>query len=265
MLSFLKRRKVDELYDAPLTVHSGEGAALCAFTPEVVSNFRHMLTGLLYGGQLPPRISVLASLRGEGVTFTTLALATTLASDTSKRVCAVELNWWAPGMAAHLAGEKKPVKTRGRSRKEAASESGAALMPQHTLGLADIMAGTASLDDALLKTAMPNLVFLPAGDLPIERRPVVARSDALKACLDELNQRFDHILFDIPSVLATSDAIALASYADACCLVVRQGVTPSTQIKTALDDLKHLQVLGVVLNQVSLKTPRWIRALIPQE
>lgn len=265
MLSFLKRRKANELYAAPLAIHSGEGASLYAFTPEVVSNFRHMLTGLLYNGQLPPRVSVLASLRGEGVSFTTLALATTLASDTSKRVCAVELNWWAPGMAAHLAGEKKPTKTRGRSRKEAASESAATPTPQYTLGLADVIGGTASLDDALIKTAMPNLAFLPAGDLAIERRPVVARSEVLQKSLDELNQRFDHILFDIPAVLATSDAIALASYADACCLVVRQGVTPSTQIKAALDDIKHLQVLGVVLNQVSLKTPRWIRTFIPQE
>jgi len=47
--------------------------------------------------------------------------------------------------------------------------------------------------------------------------------------------------------------------------VVRHGVTSTSSVQLALDTVKHLPMLGVILNQVSIKTPRWIRALIPQE
>jgi len=36
-------------------------------------------------------------------------------------------------------------------------------------------------------------------------------------------------------------------------------------VKRALDDIKHLNILGVMLNQTTLKTPRWMLNLIPQE
>jgi Mrp family chromosome partitioning ATPase len=57
----------------------------------------------------------------------------------------------------------------------------------------------------------------------------------------------------------------LAALGEACCLVLRQGVTPLQDIRRALDDVEHLRVLGVVLNQVRVATPRWLLRLVPQE
>jgi Mrp family chromosome partitioning ATPase len=48
-------------------------------------------------------------------------------------------------------------------------------------------------------------------------------------------------------------------------MVVRQGVTPTPSVQRALDQVKHLRQLGIVLNQVTIKTPSWLRMLIPQE
>src|SRR5438093_13785994 len=77
-------------------------SALAAFSPDVVSNLRRLTTHLAYQDHLPERIAIVAALCGEGVTYTTLALATILANDLNTRVCAVELNWQSPGMQAHL-------------------------------------------------------------------------------------------------------------------------------------------------------------------
>jgi Mrp family chromosome partitioning ATPase len=112
---------------------------------------------------------------------------------------------------------------------------------------------------------LPNLALLPAGDLSPAQRPAMARSDTLRTCIARLSRRFDHILLDIPAILATSDAIALASLGAACCVVVRQGITPVSNVRRALDDIKHLSILGVLLNQNRTVLPRWVNALIPQE
>lgn len=233
---------------APLAIKSAAGEELHVFTPEIVANVRHMVTSLAVDGGVPSRLAVVSALREEGVTHTSLALAAVLANDTAARVCAVELNWWAPGMLSLLG--------RGDTRKAGLGER-----PR----LADLLAGKASLDEALIPTALSNLSLLPAGELPLEQRPTAARGAALREIVDQLAVRFDHLILDVPAVLATSDAIALASLGDACALVVRHGLTPTQSVQLALDDIRHLNILGVILTKAEFYTPRFILNLVPQE
>ncbi len=99
--------------------------------------------------------------------------------------------------------------------------------------------------------------------MPRDDRPVVAHSRYLKGMLDELNQQFDYLILDIPAILATSDAVSLASLGSACCLVIRQGVTRVEDVRLALDEASQLTMLGVVLNQFTLKTPKQILRFMP--
>ena len=55
----------------------------------------------------------------------------------------------------------------------------------------------------------------------------------------------------------------LASLSDACCLVIRQGVTPVEDVRLALDEIEHLTILGTVLNQAHYATPAVILKFIP--
>jgi Mrp family chromosome partitioning ATPase len=93
----------------------------------------------------------------------------------------------------------------------------------------------------------------------------MARGEQLRSFLAELGEQYEYLFLDIPAIAVTSDAIALASQSEATCMVVRQGVTQTNTVKEALDAIKHLTVLGVVLNRVQIKTPRWILNLLPQE
>ncbi len=217
-----------------------ESAPWLTFPGPVVRSYRHMLARLMRTEPLPARLALVSTLREEGVTYSSLALGTVLATDTAVSVCVVELNWYWPGQQALLTGVTSP-------------------------GLAGVLAGTAVLDEALTPTHLPNLALLPAGEMEMEKRPFTARSQPLKECLDTLSQRYDHLLLDIPAVLATSDAIPLASLSNGSCLVVKQGVTSIENTKRALDDIAHLHVLGVILNQMVIKTPKLLLRYIPQE
>jgi hypothetical protein len=283
MVAFRKQKKLAAGAERALTLRTAEGTPLYTFPGEVIDSMRHMETMLQYQGALPPRISMVAALREEGVTYTSLALATTLAYDLAVSVCVVELNWWAPSLNVHPAADgisapdnmAKPSRKSRRSKvryemdgsPDAIDSSSAQLAtsPLPTTGLAGVIMDSVSLDDALTQTNQPNLALLPAGDLSLALRPAMARSVALKACIEQLSRRFDHVLLDIPAILTTSDAIALASLSSACCMVVRQGVTPVSSVRRALDDIKHLSMLGIVLNQARVTLPRWVQTLVPQE
>lgn len=265
MLKLRKNKANADAYTAPLHLGLADGALGRTFSPEVVTSYRQMVTELVYAGKLPQRIAVAGALQGEGVTYSALALGTILASDTAARVCIVDLNWWRPGMITSLDPAIFIQPKRRRRKDPAPTPTPVALELSAAPGLAQVADGEAALDDALLATSLPRLQLLPAGACALERRPALARSTALRAVVDELCTRYDHLIFDVPSVLGTSDAIALASLGEAACVVVRHGVTSTVNVQHTLDALKHLQILGVVLNQVSIRTPRWILSLIPQE
>ena len=243
-MSFFNRRKTGPQEIMPeneaLSLPPAYGSAEVTFSGKVVHSLRRMITKLAYADELPKRIALVSALREEGVTYTTLAMGTTIASDLDKTVCVVELNWWWPGMTLQV----PDVNSRG---------------------VAAVLAGEATLDDVIVPTGLPNLRLLPAGEMPVEKRPIMARNAALKELINNLSKRYDYLLLDVPAILTTSDAISLASLADGCCLVIRQGVTSVEKVNLALDDIDHLNILGAIMNQVKVKTPSLLLKFIPQD
>ena len=244
----MKRRakKLSQSDVLPIEVRAGD--ATMTVDAQAVRPMRSMLSRLTCAAPLPKCLAVVAALREEGATRIALTLAATWAADTPASLCVVELNWHWPGLLGPFASEKP-----------------ADPAPKPAPGLAAVLGGEKMLGDVLLKTSLPNLALLPAGELPNEQRAIAARGEALRNVIHTLSEQFDHLVIDVPAVLATSDAIPLASLADGCVLVVRQGVTPVSLVKQALDQLSHLRVLGVMLNRERIRTPRWLRRLIPQE
>jgi len=196
-----------------------------------------MVTRIVRNGQLPARLSMVSALRGEGVTYISQALAATIANDMKARVCVVDLNWWWPS----------PIKLAARDNP----------------GLAAVLAQKAKLNEIIEPTGWSNLALIPAGKMSIQHRPVTARSQELREIIDDLGTRFDYLILDVPAIHSTSDAIPLSSLGESCCLVVRQGVTTVEDARLALDEIDHLPVIGVVMNQVKLATPTSIVKLIP--
>ena len=128
--------------------------------------------------------------------------------------------------------------------------------------LIDAVEERASIDDILVATMNPRLTLVNGGELPIARRPAVAASHALEEVLNQVAKRFDHVLLDLPPVLASSDAIRLAHLADAFALVIRHGVTTTHQVESALDELSGAEPLGVIINRYATKIPPLLRRLV---
>jgi Mrp family chromosome partitioning ATPase len=210
------------------------------FPLAMVQSLRQMVTRLQRDGKLAPKISIVAAHRQEGVSLTALALAATMAHDLSKTICLVDLNWWWPSQIMSDLGSASP-------------------------GLAALLRNEIDWEQALVRTSLPNLALLPAGTVVADYRPVIARSTALKLCIEQLSERVDHILFDVPAILATSDAIPLTALSDACCVTVRQGVSTRAAVAHALDEVSHLAMLGVVLNRVQIATPQRLLKWVPEE
>lgn len=202
------------------------------FPDEVIDNMRHLITRSSRNTPLPSRLAVVAALREEGVTYVSRALAAALTNDLGERVCLVDLNWWYPADTSFISPDNG--------------------------GLAAVLAGQTTLGDVLVQTGWANLHLLPAGSVPKQERPALARSQALREVLTQLNHSYDHLIMDIPAILATNDAVPLASLGSACCLVIRQGVTWMEDVKLALDEIDHLSIMGVVMNKFKLNTPSFL-------
>jgi len=219
-----------------LVLPSPAGETWTAFPLTVVDQMRRLISRLGRKESIPPRLSFVAALRQEGVTYVSCAFATTLAYDLETSVCIVDLNWWWPSEL---------------SRKVPACG-----------GLGAVLTGQTTLDQAVVNSGKHNLAILPAGELSPHERALFSRSTALKEIILQLAGRYDHLVLDIPSVLASSDAIPLASLGDACCLIIHQGVTSVTDVKAALEDLDHLPQLGAVMNKFQLSTPPLIQRFV---
>jgi len=57
------------------------------------------------------------------------------------------------------------------------------------------------------------------------------------------------IIFDLPPVLGTADAMSIAPCIDASLLVVEDDVTKERDLKSAVDILSVTNIIGTVLNK----------------
>jgi capsular exopolysaccharide synthesis family protein len=166
---------------------------------------------------------VTSPLVGDGKTITSANLALAIAQEYQRRVVLVEADLRRPCLAS-LFGLGDPP------------------------GLADVLAGIATLDEALVPVPEHHLTVL-AGGTPPARSAELLGSPAMRRVVDALRARFDRIVCDSPpAVLA--DTHVLAGLGDGVLLVVRAGVTPRPALERALGVLPDGRVVGLVLNDV---------------
>jgi non-specific protein-tyrosine kinase len=131
---------------------------------------------------------------------------------------------------------------------------------QHTLWGVDNTAGltTMLLDEQAFQnppvqpTSVPGLMLLPSGQLPANPADVLA-SHKMDEVIERLRQFADYILFDVPPVLAASDAAIFGRRLDGMVLVLKSGVSRRDQITRAKEQLDRVgaNVIGAVLTNAA--------------
>jgi len=125
-------------------------------------------------------------------------------------------------------------------------------------GLFDLLSGTASKEEVIHATDLGFLSVLPAGARN-ERFGELLTAKHTQALLAKLFAGYDEVIIDSPPVLATSDAVVLATLVDEVVLVLRAGRSTRQEASAAQHSLAAVgaNVVGVILNAVDPKRSRY--------
>ncbi len=115
-------------------------------------------------------------------------------------------------------------------------------------GLSDILAGTATLAESIIRLEPSGLHILPGGEARQDVAELIS-GPRFKEILREARDMFDYIIIDAPPLGIFTDATVLINQADGAILVVRANRTRYSAIDRILDPLPKDRLLGVVLNQ----------------
>ncbi|MCG8408291.1 MAG: CpsD/CapB family tyrosine-protein kinase [Phycisphaerales bacterium] len=206
-------------------------AATCGIREESEGELARLWDNVFFSTERasPQSLIVTAVRRGDGATqiAASMALFGTKANP-GLRILLVDSNLRQPALAKTLGIREQP-------------------------GLTDILNGDAALDDALQSVQLDNgnpFCVLTSGTAADHPSGLI-KSRQMQSLVGELRERFDHILFDVPSPDAYPDAQVVGPLTDGALLVLRGGSTPreaATNVKKRLA-LANVRCLGLVLNQ----------------
>ena len=121
------------------------------------------------------------------------------------------------------------------------------------LGLDEVLAGEATLDQAIVKDSLSDACLLPQR---LDSKGIgLTESPRLAELIEQVRDRYDLVILDTPPVLPVDEARVIASMADGVIFLVRWRKTPSKAASVALRRLYdvHAEMLGAVLTLVDVR------------
>lgn len=167
-------------------------------------------------------VAVTSALPGEGKTTAAMNLAIVTALSVGRRVLLVDCDLRRPKVHSSLG-----------------------LQPQ--LGLGEVLAGQATLDEAVLKLEGTNLEVLGVRGRPANPSELLG-SSRMRELVDEAAERYDRVILDTPAALGLPDAKAVADLSDGIVMVVRADSTRQDDVQTVLEIFDRRRVIGLLLN-----------------
>ncbi len=127
-----------------------------------------------------------------------------------------------------------------------------------SVGLTDVLIGTAQLQDVIQTWGEPGLSVLPSGQVPPNPSELLG-SHGMRQVLAQLTESYDMVIIDAPPLLPVTDAAALAAICDGALLVARYGKTRREHVVRAGDTLSSINVrlVGTVLNFAPAKNSHY--------
>ena len=197
--------------------------------PELVTAYKILRTQVLQ--RLAAKewnvLAVTSPGPGHGKTMTAINLAISLAAEVQHTVLLVDLDLRNPTIA-----QRFNLSVDG--------------------GVVDYLQNDVPLSDLLVNPGIERIVILP-GTKPVTNTSELLSSPKMVNLVDELKNRYSSrfVIFDLPPLLMTDDALAFGPYVDTTLLIVREGATTKTEIKRSMEMLENINVLGTVLNAAS--------------
>ena len=187
--------------------------------------FRSLRTRVLQAGERKKMQAFVVTSAGiaEGKTLTALNLAWLLAQTDGVRALLIDSDLRQPCATDYL-GIDVPV------------------------GLSEVLAGEATLEEAIVKLEPSGLYLLPGGSARDDVAELLS-GPKFSRVLAEVRRMFNYILIDAPPLGIFTDATVLINRADGALLVVRSGKTRYAALRQMLEPIPQERLLGVVLNR----------------
>lgn len=203
-----------------------EGSPIFPFDgnePRVAEQYRILRTSILLNPTKPHVMAVSSGSSGDGKTLTAINIAGILAMKSETKVLIVEGDLRKCALAPILGIKSSP-------------------------GLAEVLRGKASLDDAIVRAEqLPNFHVLPAGtvtDNPAE----LLDSDEFRNFVKEVRKRFSFVVFDTTPAASVADFKLVMQVSDGVLMVVRPDHTDRDSFQRAFELVPEKLLLGAVIN-----------------
>lgn len=121
-------------------------------------------------------------------------------------------------------------------------------------GLAEVLAGTIGISDAISTTMVENLHYMPPGEMPLSPSELLT-GPALSKLTKWLSAVYDIVIFDTPPILAVTDAAIIGSHCGTKMMIARFEQCTMREITAAKSrfNLNGVDIDGIVFNAVRKK------------
>lgn len=195
-----------------------------------IEQFRQLrVTMGLYGRTFTKKkIMVTSSIPGEGKSFVSTNLASSLASS-GKRVALLDFDLRNPTTSALFDTYKHP-------------------------GIIEYLIGNLKPNDIIKSTTIENLSIVPAG-IDIGDHTEHLLNGKLEIFFSYLEEAFDYVIIDTPPVDLVSDAYLLSQYCDITLLIMRHAYTPKSLVQRLAQNnkLSTMHNVAIVFNGVKAR------------
>lgn len=176
-------------------------------------------------------VAVVSPSSGDGKTLTAINLGISIANTKSHTGLVVDLDWRQPSVHAHFN-----------------------YRPQHDI--CDYLRGEQPLAKVLVNPGLPRFCFLPCAQSVDDSAEHLA---SLAPFVREVKGRYRNriVLFDMPPLLATDDALGFLPFVDCALLVVEEGKTKAEDVARSLDLIGPERLLGSVMNKSRQTLPAY--------
>jgi capsular exopolysaccharide synthesis family protein len=123
-------------------------------------------------------------------------------------------------------------------------------------GLAEVLAGASSIDEAIASVESAALDVLPVCGRPANPSELLG-SPEMGRLIEEVSGRYDRVILDTPAALGLPDAKTVSDLSDGTVMVVRADVTARSDLEAILEILDRQQILGLLINGVDTDQGRY--------
>ncbi len=122
-------------------------------------------------------------------------------------------------------------------------------VPRNHPGLAEVLSGDLTLDDAVVLGPVTNLFFLSTGRYPPNPSELLMRAE-FSQLIEQCARRYDLTIFDSPPALAVTDPVIISRSTGGTILVARHDMTQKGEVEAAINTFAAagLRISGAVLN-----------------